>query len=130
MPRKEPVSGERLVIMAGGVEHHLNDSLDMAVCRLKCADIHAKAARNRGADLLSVKLFPLDLTALEHISRQGVQDGLLTEVEAEGFHATDQSTLSVTNRRERFSKTFSIPTEPGPILKLMNIHSPHLLRRL
>src|SRR5262252_10737881 len=67
MPRKKPFGGEWLVIVARGVEHHFNDALDVAICGLKCADIHAKAAGNRGPDLFSVQLLSLDLAALEHV---------------------------------------------------------------
>jgi len=47
MPRKEPLVSERLLIVARRVEHHFNDALDIAVRRLKRADIHAETAGNR-----------------------------------------------------------------------------------
>ena len=70
---KEPFGGERLLIVARRVEHHFNDALDIAVCGLECADIHSKTAGNRGPDLFSVQLLPLDLAAFEHVGRQGLQ---------------------------------------------------------
>jgi hypothetical protein len=36
----------------------------------------------------------------------------------------------VTDGGQRFGELLAVPVEPGPVLKLMNIHSPHLLRRL
>jgi hypothetical protein len=130
MPRKEPFGCERLVIVAGSVEHHFNDALDIAVDGSECTNIHAEAAGNRGSDLFSVKLFPLDLTALEHISSQRFQDGLLAEVESEDFHMTDQPALAVADARQRLGEVMPIPDELGPVLKLVDVHSPHLLRRM
>ena len=75
--------------MARGVEHHFNDAFDLAVCGLKCADIQAEAACNRGSDLFSVQPFPLYLAAFEHVGCQGLQYGFLTEIEAKGFHVAD-----------------------------------------
>lgn len=41
VPRKEPFGGEWLVIVAGGVEHHFDDAIDVAVCGLDCANVYA-----------------------------------------------------------------------------------------
>ena len=77
MPCEQPLGGERLVVMARGVEHHLDDALDVAVCRLEGADVHAEAAGDGGADLFGVELFAFDLAALENVGGERLQDGLL-----------------------------------------------------
>jgi len=130
MPRKEPFVGERLVVVARSIEHHFNDALDISVCGLECTDIDAEAAGNRGSDLFSVELLPLDFTAIENVGREGLQDGLLAEVESEGFHVADKPALPVPDGGQRFGEVFPVPGEPGPTLKVVDIHSTRLLRRL
>ena len=47
MPAKSGVPiGQRLVVVAGGVEHHLDDTFDMTVGRRQGADVDAKAPRD------------------------------------------------------------------------------------
>src|SRR5437879_4875872 len=130
MPCKEPFGGERLVIVPRGVKHHFDDAFDIAVCRLERTEIHAEATRNRGSDLFSVQPLAFDLTTLEHVGGQSLQDRLLAKVEAERFHVAYQPALPVPDGGQRFGEALPAPIESGPILKLMDVHSPHLLRRL
>ena len=73
MPREQPLGGERLVVVARGVEHHFDDAFDVAVGGLERADIHAEAAGDRGADLFGVEFLAFDFAALEDIGGQGLQ---------------------------------------------------------
>ena len=57
VPSKEPFGRERLIIVTGGVEHHLNDALDVPVCGLQRTDVHAEPARNRRSHLVGFQLF-------------------------------------------------------------------------
>jgi len=116
MPAEQPVISEGLSILSCGVEHHFDYAFDVAISRLKSADIHAKASRNRGADLICVKLLPFNFTALEHVGREGLQDGLLTEVESKGFHVASQPTLTMANAGEEIGEAFPVPLEPRPVL--------------
>src|SRR4051794_21030852 len=52
------------------------------------------------------------------------------EVETERLHVPDEPALPVTDGGEKLRKLPWVPVEPGPVLKLMDIHSPHRLRRL
>ena len=99
MPGEQPLGRERLLVVARGVEHHLDDALDMAVGGLQPADVHAETAGDRGADLLGVQLLAFDLAGLEHVRGQGLQDGLLLEMEAKGLHVADQAALLVADAR-------------------------------
>jgi len=130
MPRKEPFSVERLVVVARGVEHHFHDAFDVAVGGFERANIHAEASGKRGPDLFRVQLLPFDFTALEHVRGQRLQLGFLAEVEAEGFHMADQPALLVTDCGERFGKAIAAPMKLRPVLKLMDVQSTHYLRRL
>src|SRR5688572_13092691 len=43
VPAEEPLFGERLFVVLGGVEHHFYDAFDIALRRCEGADIHAEA---------------------------------------------------------------------------------------
>ena len=116
--------------MARGIQHHFHDAFDVAVGGLEGADVYPQAPGDGGTDLPGIELFAFDFAALENVRRQRLQDGLLLKVEAEPFHAPDQAALPVTGRGEGVRDPFRVPMEPGPVLELMDIHSPHLLRRL
>lgn len=77
MPAEQAVGGERLGIVLGGVEHHFDDALDVAIRRYQADDIHAQAAGDGGADLIAVEDFSLDLAGLQHILGQGAEDCFL-----------------------------------------------------
>src|SRR5579863_10398463 len=101
MPGKEPLRAERLAIVSRCVEHHLDHSLDTAVSRLERTGFHAKAARDRRAYLLRVEPFPFDLAALQHVGRQGLEDGFPPQPEPESLHVATQPALPVADCRER-----------------------------
>src|SRR5436305_3438746 len=130
MPGEQPFGGQRLVEPTRGVEHHLDDPLDMAVGRLEGADVHPQPPGDRRADLLDVERLPFDLAALDHVAGQRLENGLLPKVEPERLHVPDEPALPVADGGERLRELSLAPVEPGPVLKLMDIHSPHRLRRL
>jgi hypothetical protein len=100
----------------------------MAIRRLESTDIDAESARDGGPHLFRVEFLPFDFTALEHVGHKSLQGSLLAKLKAEGFHMARQPSLPVANVGERISEPFPIPSEPRPVLKLMNVQSPHLLR--
>ena len=100
MPAEQAFLGERLVVFLGGVEHHLDDALDIAVGGREGADIHAEAAGDRGAHLILVEDFAFDLAGFEDVLGQGLEDGLRAELEAEPFHPADEPPLPVTHGRK------------------------------
>ena len=61
---------KRLVILARGVEHHFDDTFDVAVGGLERADIHPEPPGDRRSDLFGIELSPFDFAALEHVRRQ------------------------------------------------------------
>src|SRR5260370_11311873 len=130
MPREEPFNGEWLLIVARGVERHFDDALHVAVRRRQCADIHSKSSGNRGSDLIRIQLLALDFAALEHIGGQGLKVCFLTEAKSKRLHVADQPTLPVADSGQTLGEQLAIPGKPRPVLQFMDIHSPHLLRRL
>jgi hypothetical protein len=130
VPREKPFGRERPIMVAGGVEHHLDDAFHVSVCRVERADLHAEAARDRRAYLLSLEPLPLDLAALDDVRSQGPQNRLLPEVEAEGLHAAEQAPLPMAHGRQRLCQVVGIPPKSGPVQKLVDVHSPLVLRRL
>lgn len=130
MPRKEPFDAERSIIMERGVQHHFDHAFDIAIRGFQCSDVHAEAAGQRVSDLLGVKPLAVDFAAFQNAGGQGLQHGLLTEIESERLHLTDKPALPVTDGCERFGKAIPIPSECRPVRKFMDVHSPLLLRRL
>jgi len=130
MPGEEPLGGQRLVIVARGVEHHLDNPFDGAVSGFEAPNIHSKTTGNRGSDLFGVELLPFNLAALEHVSRERLQHGFLAEMKAQGLHVSGKPPLRVANRRETLREMFAVPGQPRPVLARVDVHSPHLLRRL
>ena len=79
--------------------------------------------------MLSVQFFHLDFAALENVGGERLEDSFLLEIESEGFHVADEPALTMTHRGQRFGYAFGAPVKPGPVLELMDIHSPQFLRR-
>jgi hypothetical protein len=83
------------VIVPGGVEHHLDDALDVAVDGSECAGVETEPASERGPHLLGVQALALDLAGLQHVLRQRAQHCLFAQFEPERLHPTQQDTLTV-----------------------------------
>ena len=130
MPAEEALRGQRLVVVLRRVQHHLDDAFDVTVRRLQPADIDSEPTRDRRADLVGVQLLAFDLAALQHVFGERAENGLLSDPEAERLHLADQAPLQVPGCSQRGRQPSVIPTELGPVRKLMDIcrHSPHVLR--
>ena len=116
-----------------GVEHHLNDTFDIALRGNKADDIHAKAPRDRRAYLAWVKLFAFDLTGFNNVLGKGLQDRLFAQPKTKHLHTPGQPALLVANAGEDLGQDFWIPPKPWPIVLLMDVvhsKSPHFLQRL
>ena len=113
--RRSSVSG--LLIFLGGVEHHLDDAVDMPVGRRQCPDIESETACERGAYLIDVEDFALDLARFQDVLGQRVQDGLLPQPEAEAFHPADKPALPVTHIGEPLGHRAWSQRKPGQRLR-------------
>lgn len=60
MPAKQALRRERLLVLLGRVQHHLNDAVDIPADWSVAADIDTDAASDRGADLVRVQVFAFD----------------------------------------------------------------------
>ena len=130
MPAEQPLVRQRLVIAARGVEHHLDDAFDVAVRGLEAADVEAQTPRHRRADLFGIELLTFDFAGLQDVFGQRFEDGFLLKAKAEAFHLPDEPPLPVTNRGQRLCELLHVPAKVRPVLPLVNIHSPHPMRRL
>src|SRR5688572_27758882 len=130
MPAKQPLRRQRLVVALCGVEHHLDDAFNMTVSSLKPTDVETKPTSDGRADLIGIELLAFDLTALDHVLGEGAKNSLLFQPETERFHLADQSALQVPGGGQRRRQAPRVPSELGPIRKLMDIigHSPRFLR--
>src|SRR5579871_170722 len=132
MPAEQALGCKRLGVFFGRVEHHLDDALDVTVGRSEPADIHAEAARERGAHLTLVEDFALDLARLQDFLGERLKGRLSLQPEAKRLHPSDQAPLAVTDRGESVREAFMGPAKLGPAGQLVDVseHSPHLMRRI
>ena len=86
MPAEQSVFGEGSRVVAGGVQYHFDNAIDVTVCRDKADDVHAEVPRDGGANLLSFQRFTLDLAGFDDFFRQGLQVGFISQVEPQSFH--------------------------------------------
>lgn len=130
MPVEQTLAGQGLLVALGGVQHHLDHALDVAVGRRQSSDVYAQATGDGGADLVLVQDFAFDLAGLEHVLGQCLQHGLGPQVEPHALHAAEQAALAVANGRKLIGESSHLPVESGPSLKIVDVfdHSPHSLR--
>lgn len=74
-------------------EHHFHHALHIAVDGLQRSDVYAEAAGDGRANLFGIERFALNLAAFQHVGRQRVEHGVLTQPEAEPFHVPDEPAL-------------------------------------
>ncbi|MDO8500214.1 MAG: hypothetical protein Q7S20_00040 [Gemmatimonadaceae bacterium] len=132
MPAEEALIRQRLLVPLRCVEHHLHDTLDVTVRWLQPADIDSKPARDGRAHLVGVQLLALDFAALQHVFGQRAKNRLLSDLEAQGLHRSEQTPLQVPGCRQGSRQPPVVPAELRPVWKVMDIcrHSPLALRRL
>ena len=128
MPGKQPLVGERLIVVARGVEHHFDDALDIAVCWLERPMSSPGGGQSRSGPVPR-SVFPLDLAALQHVRGQGFEDGLLPKREAKRFHVTDEPALPVADRGQRFVHVRGSSGIRASPAAYGCTYSPHILRR-
>ena len=131
VPVEEAVRRQQLVVVLCRVQHHLDDAFDVTVRRLQTADIDPQPARDRRPDLVRVQPLAFDLAALQHVFGERTEHALLFDLEAKRLHLADQAPLEMSGSRQRSRQPPVIPTELGPLRKLMDIissHSPHTMR--
>ena len=65
--------------MKRGNEHHLDETVDMAVHWGQGANIDAQATSEAGTHGFDVKVFTLDFTGFDHVFGQRCQTGLIAK---------------------------------------------------
>src|ERR1035441_9350130 len=76
---------------------HLTHPLAFRVGGGNAADIHSQTARDGGAHLLPIEHFAFNLARLQHVLRQGLENGFSPELKTQRLHAPDQASLSMTH---------------------------------
>jgi hypothetical protein len=121
VPSAQALTGQRMIVMPGRIEHHFHNTVHMTVHWRRRADIQSQSARNGGAHLFAVQLLALNLAGLDHIPGKRCQPGLVTQLEAEGFHSPDQPPLVMSHPGQRRCQPPCIESPRGPIAVLPNI---------
>jgi len=81
MPALNAVLCEWLIKMPRGIQHDVNDPLDIPVGQDSPADVNPQTTRDGGLYLSSVQHLTLDLAGFHDILRQGLQSGFFWKVE-------------------------------------------------
>ena len=66
LPCEQPPCSQGTIEVLGGIEHHFDDALHVAIRRLEATLFHPQTTRDRRADFVGVELFSLDLAAFDH----------------------------------------------------------------
>lgn len=126
VPAEQPLVGQRRVEVPRGVEHHLDDALDVAIDRRECGCLHAEPAGERGSHLPGVQALALDLAGLHHVLGEGAQHRLGAKLEAEAAHAAQQNALAMPEVGEGAGQCGDVPAQIRPARALPD--SRHILR--
>lgn len=94
------------------------------------SNFHPEPVSHRRMNLVQVEPLALDIAGLVNILRQGFQNSFLLEVETEGAHPAHQPTLPVPDSNQTIGHPGRVPPEVRPLWLLIDIYSPHILRRL
>ena len=128
VPGEEPLFGQRLRVVACGVEHHLDDAFDSAVGGDEPADVQAESPRDRRADLIGREFLALDLARLDDVLGQRAQMGFVAQIEAEPFHLPEQAAFFTRDMCEQPAEDLIVPVQGGPVRVLPDIS--HLISAL
>jgi hypothetical protein len=82
VPSEETICAERLCRALGGIQQHLHNAFHVMVCGSQCPDVEAKASGDRGADLVTVQDFVVDLAGLQDVQGQSFQNRFLAQPKA------------------------------------------------
>jgi len=90
VPAEQSLCRQQRIIFFSGIEHHLDDALDVTIGRRERADIHPQPARERGAHLIAIEHLAFNLARLEHLLGQVVEARFGAQQEAERLHPAYQ----------------------------------------
>ena len=85
MPAEQPFLRQGFLVFLGGVEHHLDNAVNMAVGGRQCPDIESESAGEGRAYLIDVEDFAFDLARFQDVLGQGDQDRLFAQAEAQSL---------------------------------------------
>jgi hypothetical protein len=107
--------------VARSVQHHFNDAFDISIDSFETRDVHPESSRDGRTDLFYIEVFPLDFAAPEYVLGQSLENSLLTKLEAQIRHASQQTPLLVTDLSQSFRQSLAAPAKPGPIQLIVDM---------
>lgn len=93
VPAKQPLGRQRLGVVLGGIQHHVDHAVHMPVGGCQRADVHAQAPGDRRPDGGLVQRFAFDGAGGDDFLCQRLQRGLVALREAYAGHAAGQMAL-------------------------------------
>ena len=98
MPAKQTLRVQWLVIRLGRVQHHLDNTINMAIRRDQSANFQTQPLCDRRSNLILVECLSFDLAAFHDITGQCPEHRLVAKIEAKTLHAPQEFALAVTDR--------------------------------
>src|SRR6478735_10387386 len=83
MPTEEPLISQGLIVVEHGVEHHLDNAIDLAVCRSTFAYIDAEPPGDGGSHFYLIEMLAFDRAGFEHVLGEGEKRGLFRQSKSE-----------------------------------------------
>ena len=100
LPAEQAFNRQRLGIFPGGVEHHLDGALDVAIRRGGVGGLNPEAARDGGANRGRIELGAFDGARFDHLRGQAFQRRFGTKTEPQSFHPAQQVALPMPDTHE------------------------------
>jgi hypothetical protein len=94
---EQPFRSQGVGLFLGGIQHHLNDSFHVAAGLHASAKIEAQSPGDGGPHLVGVQKRSFDGAGLDDIGSQHGQTGLGPKAKTKNFHASEQTSLPVSN---------------------------------
>ena len=100
MPATQPVAGDRVGGVSGGVERHIHDSFHVAVASPHAPVGDAEPAGDRRTHLVRVEVAAFDGRRFHDVAGEHPEGRRGLQIEAERPHPAEEQTLGVTRCRE------------------------------
>ena len=132
MPVEQPATRQGDVALRR-IEHHLDDTLDIAIRWQKPADFDSEPTGDRRAHLVPIKLLAFDIARFKDFLGEAMQHGFRAKLETEALHPSDQTPLGC-RTSTRSARCARGPSGSQATLPLVNVdlafYSPRHVHRI
>lgn len=121
MPAQQTLLRHGHMAVGGGVEHHVDHALDVAIDRGECADVHTQSARDGRAHGLNIEPLALNLAGLDHVLGERREARLVTQGHAGVGQPPHQESLGTTDLGHAASQCRQVEAPVRPATELPDV---------